>query len=197
MQLHTAEETEFSFRSVQSFCRQALPEGAFFSGFAWCCNALFPSRPSCFLLLIAHSLSFFLSRGDTYCCFARLSSLLPLMASDQQGKDSYPFSSSLWKPVSFGLINNSSPQSFCSFRSLSWRPYASEPGVCWSKYACERQVQTVLFFFQCHIQFALLREVTTLGLHERIRSVFLCFWVQLFSTHKVRGFGWIVSLCMF
>lgn len=109
-----------------------------------------PSCPSCFLLLIAHSLSFFLSRGYTYCFFTRLSSLLPLMASDQQGKDgelSCLFS--LWKPVSFGLMNNSSPQSFCSFSS---GPYTSETTVCWSKYACKRHLQMVFFSFQCHIR---------------------------------------------
>lgn len=113
--------------------------------------------------------------------------------TNREKTESYPFSSSLWTPVSFGLINNSSPQ---SFRSLSSGPYASEPGVCWSKYACERQVQMVFFSFQSHIQFSLL-EVTTSGLHEGISSVFLCFWVELLSTHKVRGFSWIASLCMY
>lgn len=70
----------------------------FFCRFAWCCSAPFSSHPSCFLLLIAHSPSFFLSRGDTYLCFAQLSfaHIFPWMClTNREKTDSYPFSSSL------------------------------------------------------------------------------------------------------
>lgn len=85
MQLQRASEAEYSFE--QDFYRQALPEGGFFSldlrGAA--------VRPSPLVPLVSSSssptLSFFLSRGDTYLCFARPSSLLPLIASDHQGKE--------------------------------------------------------------------------------------------------------------
>lgn len=81
MQLHSAWEAEYSgFSLVRDFCR--LPKDDFFFFFkpVLCGAAMRPSPliPSCFLLLllllIAHSLSFFLSQGDTYLRFAPLSS---------------------------------------------------------------------------------------------------------------------------
>lgn len=89
MQLHSTREAEYSrFSLVPDFCR--IPKGDFFFFKPVLCGAAMhpsPLIPSCFLLLlIAHSLSFFLSQGDTYLRFAPLSSLLPLIASDHQGE---------------------------------------------------------------------------------------------------------------
>lgn len=110
-------------RILMYFCRQVLPEGVLFSGFAWCCNAPFPSRPSCFLLLIAHS--FFLPESGWY---LPLLCAAPLTSSPdgiwQTGKRwrVILFLPSLRKPMSFGLINNSLPQSFCSLSSGPYMP---------------------------------------------------------------------------
>lgn len=82
---------------ISSFSLSLRSFSLFFWRFAWCCSAPF-CRPSCFLLLIAHSPSFFLSRGDTYLCFAQLSSahIFPWMfLTIREKTESYPFSSSL------------------------------------------------------------------------------------------------------
>lgn len=82
MQLHSAREAEYSrFSLVRDFCRLPKDEFFFFFKPVLCGAAMRPSPliPSCFLLLlIAHSLSFFLGQGDTLppLCSAQLTSSL-------------------------------------------------------------------------------------------------------------------------
>lgn len=123
MQLHATQRRQFSFGSLWGFCR--------LSSLLWSCVVLQCALPllvppvsssSSPTLVLSSSVGVILNAA-----LLGLAHFFPWWRlTNREKTQSYPFSSSLWNPVSSGLINNSSPQ---FVRSLSSGPLTLQSPV--------------------------------------------------------------------